>query len=475
MSTMSSSLITASNALDVMEQAMAVIQNNVANASTPGYVTQTLSLEAQPFDPGENLWGGVRAGDVQSSRNQFAEENVWNQNTQLGSSTQQAASLSSLQNIFGISGQSGIPSALSSLYAAFSAWGSTPTSAPAQQQVLFAAQNVAQSFNQAATGVQQLEQQTDSQLQGTVDQINQLTSQIANFNSQIRSGGANDAGLQAQVYNTLEQLSGLANIQVRTESDGTVSVLMDGQIPLVLGASQHDLQTNYSAAPGQANLGAVPDAQIVTDSGRDVTSNAMGGQLGGLLQVRNTTLPSIIGNGSQEGSLNQLAQTFADRVNTFLTSGTTTSGAAGVPLFQYGASPTSVANTLSISPTITGSGLAPVDPGPPTVANGIATALAGLSGSQNPADTVNGQSYTDFYASIATAIGSQESNASTMQTTQTGLLAQAQNLRAQVSGVSLNDQAANLLQFQQGYEASAQMINVINQTTQYLMQTIGQL
>jgi flagellar hook-associated protein 1 len=119
--------------------------------------------------------------------------------------------------------------------------------------------------------------------------------------------------------------------------------------------------------------------------------------------------------------------------------------------------------------------LAPVDPGPPLVANGIATALAGLSASRNPADMVNGQSYTDFYGSIATAIGSEKSNASITQTTQTDLLAQAQNLRAQVSGVSLNDQAANLLQFQQAYEASARMISVINQTTQYLLQTVGQL
>jgi flagellar hook-associated protein 1 FlgK len=45
-------------------------------------------------------------------------------------------------------------------------------------------------------------------------------------------------------------------------------------------------------------------------------------------------------------------------------------------------------------------------------------------------------------------------------------------LRAQVSGVSLNDQATNLMQFQQAYEASAQMINVINTTMQYLMDTV---
>ncbi len=88
---------------------------------------------------------------------------------------------------------------------------------------------------------------------------------------------------------------------------------------------------------------------------------------------------------------------------------------------------------------------------------------------------IAGQSYTDFYGSMATGIGLQASTASTAQSTQSSLLAQAQSLRSQVSGVSLNDQAANLLQFQQTYEAAAQLITVINTTTQYLMNTVANL
>src|SRR5581483_5912792 len=304
-----SSLITASNAMDAMEQAMSVIQNNVVNASTPGYVTQTLTLNSKSFNPAQNVWGGVQVGAVVSSRNEYAEENVWNQNTLLGAATQQSSSLSALQNIFGISGQSGIPSALSSLYSAFSAWSSTPTDVNAQQQVLSSAQSVAQAFNQTATSVQQLEQQTDGQLQSTINQINQLTSRIATYNSQIRTGSANDGGLQAQLYNALESLSGLTNIQARVESDGTVSVLMDGQVPLVLGTTQEQLSVSYPAPPSPTYPGATPNAQILAGSGTDVTAQVTGGQLGGLLQFRNTTLPSIIGNGSQQGTLNQLAQT----------------------------------------------------------------------------------------------------------------------------------------------------------------------
>ncbi len=276
MGSLTSALVTASTAMDAMQQAMSVIQNNVVNASTPGYVTQTPTLDARSFDPSANAWGGVESGSVASSRNQYAEENVWSQNSQLGSATQQSSSLSALQNIVTISGTSGIPSAMSSLYAAFSAWSSSPNTATAQQQVLSAAQSVAQTFNQAAAGIGELQQQTDQQLQSTVTQINQISGQIASFNAQIRNGDENDAGLQAQLYNTLQTLSGITNIQAQTESDGTMTVLMNGQVPLVVGTTTNQLQIDYPAPQPETYPGASPNAQLTTSSGEDVTADASG-------------------------------------------------------------------------------------------------------------------------------------------------------------------------------------------------------
>lgn len=478
MSSLFASLTTASNALDVLEQAMGVVQNNVTNASTPGYVNQTLRLGAAAFNPSENLWGGVQADGVQSSRNQYAEESVWNQNNLLGQASQQASSLGSLQSVFDVSGQSGIPAALSGLYSAFSAWSTTPGDATAQTQVMNAAQTFVQAVNQTAASVQQIGSQTETQLSSTVSQINQLASQIAGMNGQIRSGDQNDAGLQANLYNTIEQLSNLANVSVQTQSDGTVTVLMDGQTPLVMGTTLTQLDVTYlgSVGPPAPSPGAPPSAHILTSGGRDVTSILSGGQIAALVQFRNVTLPSITGDGQQQGSLNQLAQAVADRVNSLLTSGQTSSGAPGTPLFTYTAGiPTSVAASLSVNSSITATQLAPVDPGPPAVANGVANSLAQLSNPTSPASMIDGMSYTGFYGSIASGIGAQQASAASAQQTQTQLLTQAQNMRNQVSGVSLNDQAAALLEFQQAYEASAQMISTINSTSQYLLQTMEQL
>jgi flagellar hook-associated protein 1 len=473
MGSLTAALGSASNALNVLEQAIGVVQNNVANSSTPGYVSQSLNLIADPFDARAGVWGGVSAGVVQSARALYAEQAVWRANTQTGLATQQSTSLAALQSNFDVSGTTGIAAGLSTLNAAFSAWSANPTDTTARQQVLTAAQTVSQDFTETASNVQQLSTQTDQQLGTTVTQINTYSTQIATINGEIRQGGGHDAGLQTQLYNTLEQLSNLAPIQVQTESDGTATVLLGGQSPLVIGQQANALTVSYPAPAATAPYpGATPDATLVSADGHDVTALANEGQLGGLLQFRNQTLPSVLGDPNQQGSLNQLAQGVADQVNTLLTSGEQSSAstaADGVALFSYNTtSPTAIASTLAVSPAITTAKLAAIDPATGT-ANGIASQLAGLSTAGTVAGS--GLTFSGFYSSIAAGIGSQEANATAAQTAQTQVLTQAQSLRAQVSGVSLNEQATTLLQFQQAYQASAQVISTINNITQSLLTT----
>jgi len=476
-SSLFSSISTAAHALDVFQQAMGVVQNNVTNASTPGYVTQTLNLTANAYQVNTGLDGGVSASNTEDARNQFAEKSVWNQNQALGAAQAQSSSLSTLQSFFDVSGKSGIPAGLSSLYSAFSAWSSNPADSTAQTQVISAAQQVSQQFNQAASNIGQLETQTNQQLGSTVNQINQITSKIVAINVQIRNGGSNDPGLQAQLYNNLEQLSNYSTISVQIENDGTASVLMNGQIPLAIGTSQTKLQVAYPSSTGATNPSAPADAHILTSTGQDVTAQVgQGGQLGGLLQFRNQTLPSVIGSQTQQGSLNQLAQSVADRVNSLLTSGQVSSGPPAVPgvaMFTYTASSaTTVASSLALTSGASGisaSNLAAIQPGPPAVANGVASQLAQLADPTSSADMLNNMSYTSFYGSIAADIGSQASTASDNQTNETQMLNQAQSMRSQLSGVSLDQQAAKLQEYEQDYQASAQLITVVNSMTNTLM------
>jgi flagellar hook-associated protein 1 FlgK len=477
MASLFTALGTAGNSLNVLEQAIGVVQNNVTNASTPGYVTQTLQLSSRPFNASANLWGGVEASGVQSSRDAYAEQSVWSANQQSGFSSQQSASLNQLQQIFDVTGQSGVPGALSTLYSAFSAWSSNPSNATDQQTVLTSAQGVAAAFSQTFQQAQQISSATDQQLSSSVSQLNQYTSQIATLNGEIRSTPGNDAGLQAQLYNTLQDVSNLAPITVNMESDGTATVLLGGQSPLVQGTTQNNVSLSYLQSAGNAN--ASPTAQILDSNGQDVTSLVNQGTIGGALSFRNTTMPAILGDAQNQGSLSTLAQTVADRINTILTNGQVSAGppaVPGVPLFTYDANtPTGIAGSLALSPNITGSQLAAISTSPTVVANGAASELAAMADPTNAQDLINGFSYTQYYGTIATSVGQQASTSTTNDATNTSLLNQAQSLRAQVSGVSLNDQATQLLQFQESYQAAAQMITTINTMTQSLLTMMQQV
>ena len=148
----------------------------------------------------------------------------------------------------------------------------------------------------------------------------------------------------------------------------------------------------------------------------------------------------------------------------------------GVPLFAYNAAaPTGIAGGLTLAPNITGSQLAAIQPGNPPVANGVATELANLANPTNPLDMLNGFSFTQAYGNIATDVGQQSATATSNDATNTSLLNQVESLRAQVSGVSLNDQATKLLEFQNSYQASAQMISTINTMTQSLLTMMQQI
>jgi flagellar hook-associated protein 1 FlgK len=465
------------DAIEAFQTALNVSQNNVSNASTPGYARQVAQLEALPFDASSGLTGGVRAGRTQSTQNEYINRAVNSQVSQQGNFTAQSSALASIQGLFDVSGQTGVIGQLNSLFQSFSAWSATPGSTSVQQAVVTAAQELAQSFQSTAASLSQTTVQLNQQIGSTVQQINQIGSQIQAENAAILqnpdpASGVN-AGLDAQLHASVQALSQLANVTVTYAPDGTATVLLGGQTPLVIGGQLSSIGTNFSGTGTATYPGGVPNVQILDANGQDITGQISQGTLGGLLSVRNGVLPQLQGSTTQVGALNQLAQQVADRVNQVLTTATTPGGQPGAPLFDYDAtSPTDVAATLTLDPNITASTLAPADPGPPSVSNGAALTLSNLGQSTAPGDEIAGQTILQFLGSIATQVGQQASDAQTGQNLAAQSLAQAQAIQTQVSGVSLDAEAINVLELQKGYQAAGQMVSVINSLAATLLNMI---
>jgi len=241
------SLLNTSNALRVYSQALNVTQNNVVNASTAGYAKQTQALEAMPFDVSVGLPGGVAAGPTVSSRDGFAEQAVRDQQTALGLYQQKTDDLTPLETYFSLSNSSGIGPSISGLFQKFSQLSVSPNDTVARQSVLDQANTVAESFRTTAQGLASQGGNLDDATRSTIDSINHLAGVIAGVNAHNRvdPSGAVDAGVDAQLNSALEQLSQLTNITALQQPDGTVSVYLGGQAPLVVGGHAYDVQGDF--------------------------------------------------------------------------------------------------------------------------------------------------------------------------------------------------------------------------------------
>lgn len=467
-----STLGSSSSVLTVFERAMDVTQNNVANASTPDFASQNLDLASMPFDPAHGLKGGVEAGQLESTRSEFADAAVRLQEQSLGSAQQKVSSLTTIQTALNLSGSDGIPASLSALFQAFSAWSAAPSDSASRQAVLNSAQQLADSFHSVMASVNQAAGDTATQIAQTVDQINTLGANLHTYNLERMSGDRQDPGLDAKIHATLDSLSALVNFTSKIEPDGSVTVLLGGQTPLVIG--DHAYQISSQVAP-PANLPpgtppTPPTAVILDSAGRDITTQMTGGALGALVDTHNRVLAGLRGDSTQPGLLNQMAQAIADRVNQLLAAGNISDGpppVPGVALFSYDTTnATNVASSLALAPGMTPDQLAAIDPGPPEVGNGTALKLANLQDSENPADQITGLNYSQFYGNLAAAVGRELSTAQDQHDVQQQLVAQAQAFQQQTSGVSLDAEAVKMLQFQRAYEANAKFITVLDALTE---------
>lgn len=457
MSALFPSLSTVSNALAAFSQSLAAEQNNISNSSTPGYAAVRAVI--QPIGIGAG--GETDQVVLQSTGTTQADALVQAASSQASDSQTRAQQLQTVNQQFDITGSTGILAALEQFSTAFSNLSISPDDPSLQTTALNAAGSVASAFHTVAQNLDSQTQSLQANAQSTVSQINDLASQIANLNVESRGQTNVNPAIDTSERSALTQLSSLVGITVTRNSDGTLNVLAGGSIPLVLGDTAFSLSANLASAPGSQ----------VTSSGGGASPPSFSGTLGGLLDTYNNTIAPILGGNGHAGSLNTLAQTFASSVNALLSSGTTSSGASGVPIFTYSANASDVAQTLAVDPAVTPAQLAVATTGASSESNGVANQLAALSSSSNQID---GLSIQDYYASIAQSVGQQLSDATSQSTSDQTTLTAVQANQTSVEGVSLDQEAINVTADQRAYEATAKLASVIDNITLDAVNLVGE-
>lgn len=443
MGSLTTSLLMGVQALEANQAALTATSNNIANANTPGYTREEaqFSENALTVQSGAVAGGGVTLNGIESVRDELLNLQIQQQTSQQSSADTVSSNLQSVQTLFANNGND-IASAFSSLSSSLAALSANPTDSSTQQSVLTAGQNLAQAFNTTANGLTSAQSAADQQVTQTVAQVNALTKQIAQLNSQLSSSvmsQQNGGTVEDQRDQLVQQLSTLTGISVSQSSDGEVITTGNGS-PLVMGGQSFGLQTTTGTNGFQ---------QVLDSGGNNITSTLQGGQLAGAIQVRDQTIPGFL------NSLNTLASQFATAFNTAQAAGFDSTGAAGQPFFTVPASPNSAAAGISVALT-SGSQVAVSSDGS-AGSNGNVAKLSAVISNALP----SGQTPANTYANLVYQVGSAVSNASAQSTSLGQSILQLTNQQGSVSGVNIDEETTNLIRYQTAYEAAARVVSTI--------------
>ncbi|WP_348266050.1 flagellar hook-associated protein FlgK [Edaphobacter sp. DSM 109919] len=449
MGTLTSLMDLAGQALMADQNALNITANNVGNQNTPGYTREVVNW--QPTDAvtlsGTSYGTGITSTAV-SQRDRILEQRVQQQTQTQSQSGALESALQQVQNIFGLSSTStsasstALGSAVDGFFNSLSTLEGNPSDASTRQSVLTAANNLTSVFNSAANQLAQVGTGLDQQVGTVVGQVNALTKTIASLNQQIASASpTGDAGaLEDQRQLAITQLSQYVGLnQITTESNGITLTTANGAA-LVSGSQSFALSTTSVAGKTDVVAGGV-----------DVTSGLSGGQLGGVLQARDQELPTYA------SALDNLAYGIGTAVNAQNALGTDGNGNLGAAIFSLPASAAGAATSIQVA-TSDPKAIAAAETGQGSSGNGNAVAMADLA----TANAVAGQTATGFLASFLGGIGNDTAGATTDNAAQQATLTQLTSQRNSLSGVSLDEEASNLTQYQRSYEAAAKVFSIVN-------------
>jgi flagellar hook-associated protein 1 FlgK len=433
-----------SSGLRAAQAQLDVTSQNIANAATAGYTRRSVT---QSDLTGVNVNGtygvisqwGVRVTGITRNVDATSASEV----RRTGSDAARADTLvAGLTTVSDAVDNSNVYSSITAFQSALSQLTTNPADSSLRANVLAAAGNMAQSFQTASGALDAAKSNFQLSASNTVGQVNTLAANLAKLNQAIGSttDPSSQAGLLDQRDTMLQQISQYGNITTTIAANGTVNVQMGGASGpmLVTGTTANTL------AMSQDSTGAIS----YTLNGSALSLS--GGSLAGTQQAMASAI-------SAKSSLDSIAASMMSTVNTAQSHGAALNGSQGQPMF----SGTGAAD-MAVSLT-SGSGIAAAASGSaPNSSDG--SNLQALISSLGSTD-IAGQTNTLLY-NLSSAVSSNTTTRDTLDT----IYANAQATLSNQSGVNSDEEAANLIRYQQAYQASAKVISVAQNLFDQLLQ-----
>ncbi|GAA2751299.1 flagellar hook-associated protein FlgK [Amnibacterium kyonggiense] len=457
-------LSTAYTGLVAARKALEVTGQNVANANTEGYTRQRVdqspmaqSVLATYFTQ-SSVGDGVVVTGVSRLNDAVVDARVNSTASSAAYWNASANAASAVETSLNEPGKNGLSQVMSDFWSSWQQMANNTggSTAPAQALNLISQGNlVASTISAGYTAAAEAWTDARAAAASIVTTVNATAAKIADLNTSIRSltaAGGNVNGLLDQRDAAVTQLAKLTGASTRGNADGSIDVIIGGNT-LVSGST-----TRQVALSGAGDFSAVASTpvKLAWDSPTGSAVSLDGGELAG----RIAALQPADAGGSGTGGVyaeaakayDDAARSIADKVNAVHETGTTSAGTTGLDFFSYSAT-SPAALTLKVVPTSL-AGIASADGTKGNLDNSVADRIAQLGAA---ADSPNAG-----WATYVSRVGGQSATAAARATTATTAATSATDAQTSVSGVDLDEETSNLVMYQHAYQASARVINTIN-------------
>ena len=459
-----SALQSALSGLLAQRQRLDVIGHNVANVATPGYSRQRADLVSGGGGPAPALFSGslltgdgVDVAGISRYRDEFLETRSLGERAATAQLGLQSRYLERIELVHTEPSDNGLSAGLDALWSSFDELANHPGQLPQRTAVLEQADATIDQFRFMDDQMRTLRASAVGEATALVTQANDLAKEVASLNDALRPlllSGASPNDLLDQRDVAVGRLTDLVGGRVQNRDDGTIDVYVGGSTVVAGGRT---LALGVATVP-DAGLADVGMPRLAFSFAGGGEASPTGGEAAGLLEMANHAIPDAI------RSLDRVANTLVTSVNALHTTGQDLDGATGWNFFE---STGTTAATLAMSSDV-------VDQ-PRRIA--IATVGAGqldadvgqrLAALRDAVDGPDGQ-YLELVGGLGVQVGSARVRASAQES----VLRRVDEQRLSARAVNIDEEMIDLVSAQRAYEASARMINAVDEMLDILVNRLG--
>lgn len=442
------------------QAALNTVSQNIANSQTKGYTRQGVLLQAIKSDPGTKSAGnGVQIGSLLRFSDSYKVQQLWRTNSELGSRAQVQPYLTQMETVMS-DDKSSLSYGMDNFFKALNAAGVDPTSSPLRQQVITAADSMSQQFNSIYNVTANQLVSVQQQQSAILPSLNESLAGIAALNKEIISvsgAGTNTSALQDKREQLIDSVASQVAVEVITNPDGTASVSLKSGQPLVVSDMHATL--NYVSTSGATTL-----TLTFANSKFKLDDTKVGGQLGGLGNYKQNTLLPL------QGSIKEIAEQMADKINAQLRAGFKSDGSPGADMLVF--NPASATGLLQVSSGFLTTDLAFSTDGTPGDSSNLQLLVA-IKGQPITLTTLGSVVLGDADTQIVGKLGIDSQQNLSQMNTATTIRTQAEDDWKSTSAVNTDEEAINLVEFQNMYQANMKVIAVANTLFDSTLQMFG--